>query len=105
MVGSREVVALLSLLSLFDVDGKGFITPEDMKEFDKKKKKRRGVKVRSEYGYESISSSSTPSISVSKKKGREREARSSPPPSHLLFPHHHFLFPLLKRRWVSLGGL
>ena len=36
MVGSREVVALLSLLSLFDVDGKGFITPEDMEEFDKK---------------------------------------------------------------------
>ena len=41
MVGSREVVALLSLLSLFDVDGKGFITPEDMEEFDKKKRRRR----------------------------------------------------------------
>ena len=39
MVGSREVVALLSLLSLFDVDGKGLITPEDMEEFDKKKRR------------------------------------------------------------------
>ena len=39
MVGSREVVALLSLLSLFDVDGKGFITPEDMEEFDKKRRR------------------------------------------------------------------